>query len=676
MKHPSRRTLVWIALVLLCVGGCTKPPGKSGSNDGGTKTPPAPCTQTKCGTACVNLQTDPSNCGACGQACPANNTCQAGVCAPEPGAFGAPCTKNGDCNSQLCLQSGHCSKKCSGASDCPADPSWTCAPLPGYPSMCQCTVTGPETCDGKDDDCDGLVDDGATCPQDGNICISGACQCPPRNQCGGSCMDTSTNPYHCGSCSTQCQPGSVCINGKCSCPASAPDTCPDGCVNRKTYRTDCGTCGNKCPGGATCKDGQCQCPTSQPVVCSNISPNHQPLCVSLHTSQTCGNCDSTCLYGDCISGTCVCPQGTTLCSGECANTKTDTKNCGACGTTCIGGTCSQGYCLCPTNYGDCSGTCVDLRRDPNCGACGHSCLGQACQNNQTCQSTSLAQNVTVYGMAAGVPGLAWTGSDGAGTARGLWLVPSDGSSPARLLAADGLATSDPAVVGNTIYWTSGKSIASIPSAGGTETVVVQTQDTLTNLRSDGQGDLLWSEWPPGASSPNIMILRHGSSTPETLVSSPGPSFAVADGYAIFQYQNGFQAVPVSGGSATTIYPGNDPDGLGRFGPFAAGGTWVYALCRGIPNGPYGQQTAYTALCDFSITKSNAKVAYAARQQFFSVVADSQAAYFSDGAIMEMRAGTTTAFYITGGDPVAVTRVAVGPKRVFFVSSNNIHATAK
>jgi alpha-tubulin suppressor-like RCC1 family protein len=41
-------------------------------------TPP----QTLCNGTCVNTQTDPANCGACGNVCPGGNTCQSGMCTP------------------------------------------------------------------------------------------------------------------------------------------------------------------------------------------------------------------------------------------------------------------------------------------------------------------------------------------------------------------------------------------------------------------------------------------------------------------------------------------------------------------------------------------------------------------------------------------------------------------
>lgn len=45
-----------------------------------------PAGQKRCGNRCVNLQTDPANCGACGNACGAGQTCTAGACAGLPPA--------------------------------------------------------------------------------------------------------------------------------------------------------------------------------------------------------------------------------------------------------------------------------------------------------------------------------------------------------------------------------------------------------------------------------------------------------------------------------------------------------------------------------------------------------------------------------------------------------------
>src|SRR4051794_10580368 len=66
----------------------------------------------------------------------------------RPGSFGAPCAKNADCDSALCLEVGRCSKSCTGAGDCPASSNWSCSALQGVGDLCQCTKkAATETCD-------------------------------------------------------------------------------------------------------------------------------------------------------------------------------------------------------------------------------------------------------------------------------------------------------------------------------------------------------------------------------------------------------------------------------------------------------------------------------------------------------------------------------------------------
>ncbi len=51
----------------------------------------APCAHTFCGSACVDTQTDPNNCGACGTECPPGDTCTAGVCTSASTCNGIMC---------------------------------------------------------------------------------------------------------------------------------------------------------------------------------------------------------------------------------------------------------------------------------------------------------------------------------------------------------------------------------------------------------------------------------------------------------------------------------------------------------------------------------------------------------------------------------------------------------
>jgi hypothetical protein len=80
--------------------------------------------------------------------------------------------------------------------------------------MCQCTPSGAEACDGRDNDCDGLIDNGATCTQPGFTCQKSVCACDPKNFCGGTtCLDLLSDPKNCGGCGLAC--GGTCAAGFC-----------------------------------------------------------------------------------------------------------------------------------------------------------------------------------------------------------------------------------------------------------------------------------------------------------------------------------------------------------------------------------------------------------------------------------------------------------------------------
>ena len=102
-----------------------------------------------CGSSCVQLATDPQNCGSCGHACPRGQECAGSLCSP-------PCTAplvrcGADCvdtvtDEQNC---GVCGHACAATEGCAHS---TC----GAP----CTPASPpvEICNGADDDCDRVVD--------------------------------------------------------------------------------------------------------------------------------------------------------------------------------------------------------------------------------------------------------------------------------------------------------------------------------------------------------------------------------------------------------------------------------------------------------------------------------------------------------------------------------------
>lgn len=165
-SRGSWRNAAVVALVLGCQGGGEA--GDGGSSGGATDTgavvtsgavgetgadgtgvgstgfpepPPPECgLLTACGVQCIDLMSDPNNCGKCGVSCviPASDAaCVAGVCAV-----------------------GTCA---AGWSDCDLDVNNGCeTALPqGQACPFMCTMGAPEQCNLQDDNCDGGCDDGA-----------------------------------------------------------------------------------------------------------------------------------------------------------------------------------------------------------------------------------------------------------------------------------------------------------------------------------------------------------------------------------------------------------------------------------------------------------------------------------------------------------------------------------
>lgn len=119
----------------------------------------------------------------------------------------------------------------------------------------------------------------------------------PRTECGSQCVDTNSDPRHCGECNNRCD--SFCSEGECatSCAGSLM-ACGDACVDLATSSDHCGECDNPCTADRMCVSGGC--------VCGMGLSECGDTCVDRMTStEHCGRCDNPCEQDEiCAEGTC------------------------------------------------------------------------------------------------------------------------------------------------------------------------------------------------------------------------------------------------------------------------------------------------------------------------------------------------------------------------------------
>jgi len=86
----------------------------------------------------------------------------------------------------------------------------------------------------------------------------GESDCPEgQSDCSGACVDTATDPQHCGGCDATCTGDQVCSAGMCSLQCSGGTvSCGDECVDTDSDPNHCGNCSQPCATGA-CSQSQC-----------------------------------------------------------------------------------------------------------------------------------------------------------------------------------------------------------------------------------------------------------------------------------------------------------------------------------------------------------------------------------------------------------------------------------
>jgi hypothetical protein len=304
---------------------------------------------------------------------------------------------------------------------------------------------GITTCTGNDSCCNATCLDvssavsscgacGNACGDSGDECSGGNCRCNGGSGCasgtsccaGTGCIDTTADPFNCGSCGKTCALGESCAGGKCSCgsttcttgQACCAGTCTDGgcvcgsttcaadkplccggtvCSDTGKDDANCGTCGHACSAPFACSGGACKC--NGTAVCTGSDTCCDSGCANLaNDPRNCGGCGQACGEGEaCVDSKCVCGTSGAACdAGElccmsvldnarhCVDGTSDKNNCGACGRVCAATEqCANGACTCPGVGASCTagktccaanGGCVDLASShDHCGGCDTKC---------------------------------------------------------------------------------------------------------------------------------------------------------------------------------------------------------------------------------------------------------------------------------------------------------------
>ncbi|MFO0587184.1 MAG: hypothetical protein U0441_06590 [Polyangiaceae bacterium] len=376
----------------------------------------------------VDPDTDPLNCGACGNKCVtphATPACDAGQCAIDTcdegfgdcsGGATDGCESDlqndpehcGDCATQCgqdqSCQAGKCTLQCPpDKGDCNSDPSDGCetdlgtglncafcgdkCDLPNAAAQCQAGMCVVQSCANGFGDCDGMAANG--------------CE-----------ADTKNSALTCGTCDNACPNGpngtTVCNNGTCgiNCDAgfaNCDGQVATGCETDLNSDVDhCGGCNSPCSpanGVGVCNGGQCavQMCNGTFADCDMGAANGCEINTAT-SAQNCGMCGKVCIFAhaqaNCAAGNCQlgnCNAGFGNCNSDPADgcelpTTADVNNCGGCGNVCPGGpggtaVCTNGVCAiaCDAGFGDCDNdasngceTALD-NSVQNCGACGHVC---------------------------------------------------------------------------------------------------------------------------------------------------------------------------------------------------------------------------------------------------------------------------------------------------------------
>jgi hypothetical protein len=299
-----------------------------------------------CGGRCIDVQSDRTNCGVCGNTCAGSQQCCAGAC-QDTASSATHC--------------GACNTVCEFVNATPSCRAGQCAIGRCAMGFGDCNALGVDGCEAE------LASDVANCGACNNRCAAGT---------------NATAACTAGACSLVCQPGF----------ADCDRNPANGCEASIGSPSTCGACGNACPvranAAATCQGGACGFTCAAGFADCDGAPDNGCEVNVAASAANCGSCGVSCTRpnatGVCQASMCtlVCSTGFANCDGNAANgcerpVANDPANCGACSRACAAGqVCSNGTCMtsCTAPTVLCSSACVDPRTDVrHCGACNRAC---------------------------------------------------------------------------------------------------------------------------------------------------------------------------------------------------------------------------------------------------------------------------------------------------------------
>lgn len=206
--------------------------------------------ETKCGSSCVDTNSNPLNCGGCSKPVGPNQQCVGGVAVCLSGFGDCNGTPGDGCEVDLTSDAAHC-----GTCATACKPGAVCSG-----SACQCSAATPNDCGSACRECCAASDcaDSDPCTTESCDGVTGKCS---KTGCTTGTVCCSTGCFEC-CVDSDCTGGKLCSGNKCANPScTSPEVLCDGaCVNPSTNAKHCGGCGVDCGFGRTCAAGACTPP--------------------------------------------------------------------------------------------------------------------------------------------------------------------------------------------------------------------------------------------------------------------------------------------------------------------------------------------------------------------------------------------------------------------------------